>query len=341
MTPTASRAHDSLEDTVNLIHGIITESHRAFKAQLEDLTANVLALQAESTKEINLRRKETEKVEALASDVLALKAEITEKGKTQKFPNEEKIHEILRDFNKHIDNNIKDRLGLFGDGMIIRQNNHNSEVNRQRVEFEKRIESEWLYWREVTADQIQKKWDHVANRGSAALTRLENRIQSNFNIHLQDTERQIKAMRKKMQKKSIVPAMYNQIYGMSAQMTRMTQMVEEGATTMNSLEARMTEERERLGMTLERFATLEHSVATVRTVTANLDERVACCELWTTPVTRAEFEQVKDHVGDTRQRYLVLESFVGHTFENIFNTLNTLIEVRTMVCGEGATGGSN
>ena len=200
MTPTASRAHDSLEDTVNLILGIITESHRAFKAQLEDLTANVLALQAESTKEINLRRKETEKVEALASDVLALKAEITEKGKTQKFPNEEKIHEILRDFNKHIDNNIKDRLGLFGDGMIIRQNNHNSEVNRQRVEFEKRIESEWLYWREVTADQIQKKWDHVANRGSAALTRLENRIQSNFNIHLQDTKRQIKAMRKKCKK---------------------------------------------------------------------------------------------------------------------------------------------
>ena len=129
--------------------------------------------------------------------------------------------------------------------------------------------------------------------------------------------------------------MYNQIHGLSAQMTRMTQMVEEGATTMNSLEARMTEERERLRMTLRRFASLEVSVATVRTVTANLDERVA------TTVTRAEFEQVKEHVGDTRQRYLVLESFVGHTFENIFNTLNTLIEVRTMVCGEGATGGSN
>ena len=86
MTPTASRAHDSLEDTVNLILGIITESHRAFKAQLEDLTANVLALQAESTKEINLRRKETEKLAGLASDALALKAQITEKSKNRSSP---------------------------------------------------------------------------------------------------------------------------------------------------------------------------------------------------------------------------------------------------------------
>ena len=85
--------------------------------------------------------------------------------------------------------------------MIIRQDNRNSEVNRQRVEFENRIESQWLYWREATSDQIQKKWDHVANRGSAALTRLENRIQSNFNIQLQDTKRQIKAMRKKVARK--------------------------------------------------------------------------------------------------------------------------------------------
>ena len=135
--------------------------------------------------------------------------------------------------------------------------------------------------------------------------------------------------------------MYNQIHGLSAQMTRMTQMAEEVATTMDGLGAQMTEERERLGMTLERFAKLEHSVATVRTITANLDERMACCEIWATTVTRAEFEQVKAHVGDTRHRHLVLESLVGHTFENIFNTLNTLIEVRTMVCGEGATGGSN
>ena len=111
MTPTASRAHDSLEDTVNLILGIITESHRAFKAQLEDLTANVLALQAESTNEINLRRKETEKLAGLASDVLALKAQITEKVKTQKFPNEEKVHEILRDFNKHIEKISTDNWG--------------------------------------------------------------------------------------------------------------------------------------------------------------------------------------------------------------------------------------
>ena len=123
--------------------------------------------------------------------------------------------------------------------------------------------------------------------------------------------------------------MYNQIHGLSAQMTRMTQMAEEGATTMNSLGAQMTEERERLGMTLERFATLEHSVATVRTITANLDERMACCELWTTTVTRAEFEQVKAHVGDTRHSHLVLESFVGHTFEGIFKTLNSLIEVQS------------
>ena len=81
--------------------------------------------------------------------------------------------------------------------MITRQDNHNSDVNRQRVEFENRMESQWLFWREVTRDQIQKQWDHVANRGLAALSRLENRIQSNFNIHLQDTKRQIKAMRKK------------------------------------------------------------------------------------------------------------------------------------------------
>ena len=101
MTPTASRAHDSLEDTVNLILGIITESHRAFKAQLEDLTANVLALQAESTKEINLRRKETEKLAGLASDVLALKAQRTEKVE-QKVLNEKNICAILEDFNVHI-----------------------------------------------------------------------------------------------------------------------------------------------------------------------------------------------------------------------------------------------
>ena len=54
MTPTPSRVHDSLEDSINLIIGIVSESHRVFKAQLEDLTTNVLALQAESTKEINL-----------------------------------------------------------------------------------------------------------------------------------------------------------------------------------------------------------------------------------------------------------------------------------------------
>ena len=218
--------------------------------------------------------------------------------------------------------------------MIIRQDNHNSEVNRQRVEFENRIESQWQYWREVTRDQIQQKWDHVANRGSAALTRLENRIQSNFNIQLQDTKRQIKAMRKKVarkKKKSTKPAMYNQIHGLSAQMTRMTQMAEEVATTMDGLGAQMTEERGRLGMTLERVATLEHSVATIRTTTANLDERMGVLfgEIRTTTATRAEFEQVKAHVGDTRHRHLVLERFIGHTFGDIFTTLNFLIEVQS------------
>ena len=103
MTPTPIKVIDSLEDSIDLIIRTVSESQLAFKAQLEGLTTNVLALQAESTKEINLRRKETEKLAGLASDVLALKAQITEKVKTQKFPNEEKVHEILRDFNKHIE----------------------------------------------------------------------------------------------------------------------------------------------------------------------------------------------------------------------------------------------
>ena len=205
MTPTPSRVDDSLADSVNLLLGSVSN----LGEQLEDLTTTVLALQAARSlhaeklaEEINLRRKETEKLVGLANDVLALKAEITEKGKTQKFPNEEKVHEILRDFEKHIDNNIETRLDLFGGGMIMRQDNHNSDVNRQRVEFENRMESQWQCWREVTIAQIQKKWDHVANRGSAALTRLENRIQSNFNIQLQDTKRQIKAMGKKVARKT-------------------------------------------------------------------------------------------------------------------------------------------
>ena len=179
MTPTPSRVDDSLADSVNLLLGSVSN----LGEQLENLTTTVLALQAARSlhaeklaEEINLRRKETEKLVGLASDVLALKAEITEKGKTQKFPNEEKVHEILRDFNDHVATEINKKLNLLGEGMIIRQDNHNSEVNRQRVEFENRIESQWQYWREVTRDQIQKKWGHVANRGSVALTRLEYRI---------------------------------------------------------------------------------------------------------------------------------------------------------------------
>ena len=131
--------------------------------------------------------------------------------------------------------------------------------------------------------------------------------------------------------------MYNQIYGMSAQMTRMTQMVEEGATTMNSLEARMTEERERLRMTLRRFASLEDSVATVRTVTANLDERVARCELWTTPVTRADFEQLKAHAGATCHSHLVFERSAGHTFAAIFETLNSLLRAQSFRAQQAET----
>ena len=113
--------------------------------------------------------------------------------------------------------------------------------------------------------------------------------------------------------------MYNQIHGLSAQMTRMTQMAEEVATTMDGLGAQMTEERGRLGMTLERVATLEHSVATIKTKTANLDERMAMLpgEILATTATRAEFEQVKAHVGDTRHSHLVFERSVGHTFGDI------------------------
>ena len=123
--------------------------------------------------------------------------------------------------------------------------------------------------------------------------------------------------------------MYNQIHGLSAQMTRMTQMAEEVATTMDGLGAQMTEERGRLAMTLERVATLEHSVATIGTRTANLNERMAVLpgEILATTATRAEFEQVKAHVGATCHSHLVLERSVGYTFTDIFNTLNSLQQI--------------
>ena len=82
-------------------------------------------------------------------------------------------------------------------------------------------------------------------------------------------------------------------------------------------------------MTLERVATLEHSVATIRTKTANLDERMAMLpgEISATTATRAEFEQVKAHVGATCHSHLVLERSVGYTFTDIFNTLNSLQQI--------------
>ena len=63
MTPTPIEMSDSLKDS---IESIISTVVGVFEAQLEGLTTNVLALQAECTQEINLRRQETEKLAGLA-----------------------------------------------------------------------------------------------------------------------------------------------------------------------------------------------------------------------------------------------------------------------------------
>ena len=137
--------------------------------------------------------------------------------------------------------------------MLVRQNAHFSEVNGQRVEFENRFESQFKYWRDVTKDQIQKQWEYFANRGSAALTRLENRmrvqsnrIQSTVDIQHQYTKRRMKALRKKVARtKSVEPVLSNRMHRLAAQMDADMEIVEQLATTMDARVTQMTEERER------------------------------------------------------------------------------------------------
>ena len=108
---------------------------------------------------------------------------------------------------------------------------------------------------------------------------------------------------------------------------------------MDGWGAQMTEERGKLAMTLERVATLEHSVATIRTRTANLDERMAVLpgEIRATTATRAEFEQLKAHAGATCHSHLVFERSAGHTFAAIFETLNSLLRAQSFRAQQAET----
>ena len=119
--------------------------------------------------------------------------------------------------------------------------------------------------------------------------------------------------------------MHNQIHGLSAQMTQMT---EELATTMDAWVTQMTEEMGKLAMTLERVTTLENSVAEIKTTTANLDERMAVLpgEIRTTTATRVEYEELKAHAGVTCHNQMLYEHFARHTFAAIFDALHSLQE---------------